>query len=426
MTQPREQPDQASSHARPYHPRGAARALLYSRDREVLIEGPAGTGKTRAVLEKVHLCALKYPGMRALLLRKTRQSMTQSVLVTFETHVLPADSSLADGQSRSTRTSYRYENGSELVIGGMDKASRIMSTEFDLIAVFEGREISQDDWEALLTRLRNGKMPYQQAMIDTNPDAPTHWLNHRASQGSMTRLRSRHQDNPAVTQSYLDTLDQLTGARKLRLSQGLWSASQGAVYDQFDAAVHVVDRFEVPENWRRIRSIDFGFANPFVCQWWAIDPDGRMFLEREIYATRKLVEDHARDIVALSQGMTIEITLADHDAEDRATLARHGVETTAAHKAISPGIQMVQARLRDAGDGRPRVFLMRDSLVKQDASLAEARLPDSTLAEFECYVWDTRVGRELPVDAHNHGLDALRYASAYLDQPSQQLELRVL
>lgn len=411
--------DQLDPSHRPYQPRGAARQLFYCRDLEVLIEGPAGTGKTRAVLEKIHLCASKYPGMRALLVRKTRQSMTQSVLVTFETHVLPEHSPMHEGQSRATRTSYHYTNGSEIVIGGIDIASRIMSSEYDMIGVFEGRELTQEDWESLLTRLRHGAMPYQQALIDTNPDAPSHWLNQRAIVDTMTRLRSRHQDNPRVTATYLSTLDQLSGARRLRLRQGLWSASQGAVYEQWDANVHVVNRFEIPKDWRRIRAIDFGFANPFVCQWWAIDPDGRLYLYREIYATRGLVEDHAKAIVKFSGDENIEATVADHDAGDRATLRRHGVQTIAAHKAIGQGIQLVQARLRKAGDGRPRLMLLRDSLVGIDPQLAEARLPDCTQQEFESYVWDTRRERELPIDANNHGLDALRYAVAYLDAQTQ-------
>jgi uncharacterized membrane protein len=56
--------------------------------------------------------------------------------------------------------------------------------------------------------------------------------------------------------------------------------------------------------------------------------------------------------VALSQGEAIEATVADHDAEDRATLERYGVYTQPATKDVSPGIQAVQARLRRAGDGK--------------------------------------------------------------------------
>ena len=30
-------------------------------------------------------------------------------------------------------------------------------------------------------------------------------------------------------------------------------------------------------------SVDFGFTNPIVIQWWAEDPDGRLYLYRELY-----------------------------------------------------------------------------------------------------------------------------------------------
>ena len=52
-----------------YDPLGGARALLFCREREVLLEGPANTGKSYAGLWKMHLAALKYPGMHGLRLR---------------------------------------------------------------------------------------------------------------------------------------------------------------------------------------------------------------------------------------------------------------------------------------------------------------------------------------------------------------------
>jgi len=59
-------------------PYGAAEELMFCEDPEILMDGPAGTGKTRAVLEKVHWFAIKFPGMRALLVREVRSSMNQS------------------------------------------------------------------------------------------------------------------------------------------------------------------------------------------------------------------------------------------------------------------------------------------------------------------------------------------------------------
>ena len=402
----------------PYRPQGAALDLFHRRDPELLIEGPAGTGKSRAVLEKANLLAWQYPGMRALLVRKTRRSMTESTLVTFEEKVVPADWPILRGPSRATRQSYVYPNGSALVLGGMDRASKIMSSEYDLIAVFEARELTEDDWESLLTRLRNGKMPYQQAIADTNPDAPAHWLNRRAESGAMTRLISRHQDNPALTPEYLACLKHLTGVRNLRLCQGLWAAAEGIVYEDWDPSVHMVDRFPIPADWRRVRSIDFGYTNPFVCQWWAIDNDQRMYMYRQVYATRKLVQDHAEHITELSRNESIEATITDHDAEGRATLERYGLMTQPAHKAVTAGIQAVANRLRAADDGRQRLFLLRDSLVQADARLIESRLPYATEQEFDSYVWSdatTCHGGETPVKLNDHGIDAMRYAVAYVD-----------
>jgi phage terminase large subunit len=305
-----------------------------------------------------------------------------------------------------------------------------MSTEYDRIYAFEATELTENDWELLLTRLRNGKTPYHQAVADVNPGPPSHWINQRARNGKMRRLLSRHEDNPRLYdviigkwtefgRKYLATLDRLSGARLLRLRFGKWAAQQGMVYDGFDTNVHLVKTFRIPSQWRRIRVIDFGYTNPFVCQWWAIDPDGRMYLYREIYHSRRLVEDHAPKIVSLSADEEIEKTIADHDAEDRATLDRHGISTVPAWKAITPGIEAVQARLKIAGDGKPRLMILRDATVERDDFLAEAKRPLSTEQEIESYAYpkgvDGKPIKEEPLKIDDHGMDAMRYAVAYVD-----------
>lgn len=429
-----------------YIPHGAVDALMACRDAEVLVEGPAGTGKTLGGLQKLHIAALKYPGMRGLIVRQTRESMTESVLVTYESGVLPESSPLASGASRAGRAAYVYPNRSTLVIGGIkssgrDNVAKIMSTQYDMIYMPEGTEASEENYEKLLSRLRNGVMPYQQIIVDCNPDRPSHWLNRRAAGGAMTRLLSRHEDNPRMYDQksgawteqgtkYLAILGRLTGARKLRLKDGKWAQAEGLVYEAFDPAIHLVDRFDIPAEWRRIRVIDFGYTNPFVCQWWATDPDGRMFMYREIYRTRTLVEDHAAKIRELSEGERFEATVADHDAEDRATLERHGITTVAALKAVTPGIEAVQARIRKAGDKRPRLFMFNDSLVERDPLLDEAKKPASTAEEIDNYVWpkgtDGKSDKEHPVKVDDHGMDTMRYAVAKIDGLAPTVDVRVI
>jgi phage terminase large subunit len=413
---------------KPYQPYGAAIAYLYDKYGEVLLEGPAGTGKSRVSLEKIHLVCEKYPSTRVLIVRKTRVSCTESVLVTFEEKVLPEGHYLTDGAQRENRRSYQYHNGSSIVVGGMDKASRFMSTEFDIIYVPEATELAESEWESLASRInRPGQIsaiPYNQLIGDCNPDAPTHWLNQRCIAGKTHRHISRHEDNPGLYnhargewttagRAYMETLERLSGVRYARLRQGIWAAAEGLIYEEFDAARHIIDPFAIPPNWRRVRSIDFGYTNPFVCQWWAISPDESWYRYREIYHTQRLVEDHARDILRLSQGERFEDTYADHDAEDRATLERYGIKTTAANKAVSVGIQQVQAMLKPQGNGKPRLFLFRNALVQRDSALVNAKKPTCTEEELPGYIWeppkDGRPAKEVPVKLDDHGVDAMRY-----------------
>ena len=422
-----------------YRPYGSAAELFNHRGPEIILSGPAGTGKSRSCMEKLHMMALMNPGMRGAIIRKTLASLGSTALVTWREHV--ASGVLATGEvnwyggSPQEAASYRYANGSAIVVGGMDKASKIMSSEYDVIYVQEATELTEDDWEALTTRLRNGKVSFQQLIADCNPSVPHHWLKKRADAGRALMLESRHEDNPTLFvdgvlthagADYIGKLDRLTGVRYQRLRRGVWAAAEGLIYEDYDPAIHLIDRFKIPHEWPRYWVIDFGYTNPFVCQWWAEDPDGRLFMYREIYMTGRLVSDHAKAMlkaVTRRDGTWHEpqpaSIICDHDAEGRATLVRElGLSTVAAHKSVTDGLQAVQRRIRLADDGKPRVFLMRDSLVERDASLADAGRPTCTSEEIVGYIWDTHEGKppkEVPVKEDDHGMDGLRYVVAHRD-----------
>src|SRR5882724_7890651 len=128
-----------------YAPRGVLRQLFETRDGEVLVEGPAGTGKSMACLEKMHMCALLNPGMRGLIVRKTLASLGSTALVTWRERVV-AEALLAGvvkfyGGSPQESPQYQYRNGSVIVVGGMDKAIRIMSSEYDLVYCLAGETL---------------------------------------------------------------------------------------------------------------------------------------------------------------------------------------------------------------------------------------------------------------------------------------------
>jgi PBSX family phage terminase large subunit len=394
---------------------------------ELLLVGAAGTGKTLAILAFLHEVAWTYPGARLLIVRKVRADLAESVLVTYERDILGYDNPICANIQRENRMVYRYPNRSIIVIAGMDRPGKALSSEWDIIYAAEATQLKLDDWETLVQRNRSTAVPFQMVIGDTNPDRPDHWLKQRADEGLVTLLNTYHQDNPkywdAQKQDWtsdgvnyvLGKLHRLTGVRRARFLEGKWVIAEGAIYEDWRDEVHVIPRMEIPKHWRRIRVVDFGYTHPFVCQWWAVDGDGRMYLYREIYRTRRLVSDLAAQIKQLSEGEKIEATICDHDAEGMAQLRAAGIQTTPAQKAVKTGIEAVSLRLRDAGDGKPRIFIIRDALVERDLDLEESKLPLCTKDEIPGYVWADSKKKEEPVKEDDHGCDAMRYAAMYLD-----------
>lgn len=423
-----------------YEPRGGARELFLNREPTVLVSGPAGTGKSVAALMKIHLTSLLVPGLVTLLLRQTAASLGASTLRTYERFVaaqeLEAEEVVWFGGSGSKPAAYMYRNGSLIIPGGMDRPGKFLSMDVDRVLIDESNQVSVTAVETVATRLRGKAPTYKQMVLLTNPDHPDHHLLKMAESGRARHIHSLHTDNPylfdrhgnpteAGTQ-YMARLGALTGVRRLRYLDGIWAAAEGLVFEDWRDAVNAVDPFEIPYDWPLFLTVDFGFSNPFVCQWWRTDPDGRLYLTREIHQTQVLVEDHARHIQSImNEHKDTEpppsAIVCDHDAEDRATLERHLKRSTvAAKKQVRRGVQLVSARMRPAGDGRPRLFVFKDAVVGRDLNAEKIDRPRGFLGEVNGYVWETVRGsdgipKEQPVKANDHSMDAARYAVAHLD-----------
>ena len=408
----------------PYEPDGWQQEFIRDKRPVILLTGSAGGGKSRAAGEKVHAYMKKYPRSTGLMLRKAREYASKSIVPFMDRTVIGNDPTVT---MKKVDTVFEYDNGSMLYWGGMkDDAQREglrsigQDGSLDIVWIEEANAFTRDDFNEILARMRGKAAPWRQVILSTNPDHPQHWIyTDLILNGEAKAYYSGALDNKYNPPSYIEFLNRLTGVLKARLVDGLWVQAEGAVYSEWDPSIHVIEPFEVPADWRRVMSIDFGYANPFVCQWWAIDNDGRMYLYREIYMSERLVEDHAGQITQVNGDDLVEMVVADWDAEDRATLERHGVYTEPATKDISPGIQAVKARLAVADDGRPRLFIMRGATVEEDGRVAEMKKPTSTEAEITGYVWpksiDGKPIKEVPVKINDHGMDALRYAVMYVD-----------
>jgi phage terminase large subunit len=292
-----------------YEPYGAALALFNCRDREVLLAGPANTGKSRACLQKLDLAAMLRP-MRGLIIRKVRSTLTQAALVTFNEKVLPAEQSGVYFHHEDQE--YRYASGARIAVAGLDDPRKILSSDYDMVYVQEATELSEVDWGILLSRLRNGVLSYQQLIADCNPSAPDHWLKKRCDRGETTMLESQHADNPTITTEYLQALDKLPGFLYQRLRLGLWVAAEGMFFEELDPGQHYVSSFDPPADWTRWISVDYGFAVPFCALWYARDPGThRIYCYRELYGSGYRDEDQARLIVQHNADERLAMSVLD-------------------------------------------------------------------------------------------------------------------
>jgi len=259
---------------------------------------------------------------------------------------------------------------------------------------------------------------------DTNPDYPEHsikidYVNRSGEQleSGRTRIQSWHfqlEDNTFLTPEYIENLKKSTpkGIWYDRRIKGLWVAAEGIVYEDWNPEFNVCTPFSIPADWQRVRGIDWGFTNPFVMLWGALDPDGRLYIYREYYKSQTLIRDHAKRIhkEAFRDGIEHKqrsylFTVADHDAQDNAELKKYRIHTRPAQKDVLIGIQKVAERLKIRGDGRPRLIIF-DSCT-------------NLKREFGMYRWaerkDGKPVKEEPLKVDDHGPDVVRYIIMELD-----------
>lgn len=294
---------------RPFFSRGTITEIARSRDPELVIEGPADTGKSRGCLEKLHAAATKYPGMRGAMIRKTRKSLRTTAQVTYERWVCP------DGAARLWNDEeYRYPNKSRIYCLGMDDPERVKSLELDMAYVQEVSELTEEDYEILTTRVtgRGAVMPYTQLIADMNPVDPNFWLYKREAAGNVRFLQARHEDNPSITPERIAALDRLTGYRHKRLRLGLRVAAEGMYFEEWEPALHLVENVEIGKDWPRWITVDYGFAVPFCALWLTRSPETRrIYVYRELYATGIRDEQQARAIAQANEGERVEVVVGD-------------------------------------------------------------------------------------------------------------------
>ena len=402
-----------------FTPYGAARQAFLCHDPEMILAGPADTGKTLALLNKLHICACKYPRASIVIARRQLTDTFGTVLQTFQNKVIPQE--LETGQVRvyggAKAEWFDYPNGSRIWIAGLDKAGKILSAEHDIIYVNQAEEVGLPDWEILTTRTtgRAGHMPYSQTIGDCNPAQPTHWIRTRAREGRLTFIESSHRDNPELYdqktgnltpegERRIGRLHGLTGSRRLRLALGLWAAPEGAIYDVFDEERHKVKAFVPPLHWPRVVGIDpLGAFTAAV--WLAYDPDSSVLnVYREYYEPfGTTTTGHVHNILEASKSEAIFAWTGGAPSERQQRLDFAGA-----------GIPLREPGMGDLWVGIDRVY----QLLKDFALVVHDSCPQllSEIGGYRRRLKDGVPTENIEDKETFHLLDALRYAVVWLTE----------
>ena len=378
----------------------------------VLLTGSAGGGKSRIAAEKLHGYCLKYPGAFALLVRKTRVSLTKGSLLFLNETVIGTDPRVRQYESKDY---FRYANGSILAYAGLeDKEQRERLKSIgpkggvDIVWGEEATELEEADHNALRARMRGRAAHWRQLLYSCNPDAPTHWIYSRLIVGGQAKVfYSGRQDNTYNPADYDATMNSLTGVDDLRLNKGQWVQASGVVYDMWSEQGNVTEDAEyIPDGGDVLWSVDDGYSgsldsatghytansHPRVFGLYQLRHDGTLCRFAESYAVGMLSEHHIAHVQSLGYPEPEYAVVDSSAAELRGRLAEQGIGSYGGTHTVEEGIKVLRRFIAPDANGYRRL--------KVHPRCAHFR------AEIVSYCYDQQTGK--PVKQFDHGPDECR------------------
>ena len=121
-------------------------------------------------------------------------------------------------------------------------------------------------------------------------------------------------DNPYLAEDgqYEANLLGLPETQRRQLLEGDWTVADGAAFSEWQSDVHVCKPFEIPDDWRRFRSCDYGYSSYSAVHWFAIDPSYEtLYVYRELYVSKHTGRDLALAVLEAETGDNIQYGVLD-------------------------------------------------------------------------------------------------------------------
>ncbi len=288
---------------------------------EALYGGAAGGGKSDALLIEA-LRQVNIRHYKALILRKTYPQLSELEERSAELYprIYPGC------KYNSSKHFWKFPSGALIYFGAMQHTKdriKYQGKRYDFIAFDELTHFTWDEYSYMFSRNRPsapGTRVYLRAT--TNPGGIGHgWVKERfitaappfttiVTEMEVTKpdgtvekmerdrifIQSTVFDNKKLLENdpnYIANLASLPQAERDALLYGNWDSFDGQVFTEFknnpkgyDTGIdtHVINPFEIPADWKRFISFDFGFSHPYSVGFWAIAPrSGTLYRYYEIY-----------------------------------------------------------------------------------------------------------------------------------------------
>ena len=304
------------------------RDFFMSENRHIGYGGARGGGKSWAMRRKFVMLAMRYPGLRLLLLRRTLPELR-------ENHVQPLLAELTGyAKYNDTEKAFTFPNGSRLVLGYCDAERdvyRYQGQEYDVVGLEEATHFTETQMRFLTTCNRSTRTDFKPRMYYTsNPGNVGHnWFKRLFIDRDYSEtenpedyifIPAKVYDNTVLMETnpeYVRTLEALPGDMRRAMLDGDWDIFAGQYFPEFRREIHVIKPIELPDYWRRFRSLDYGL-DMTACYWWAVDLQGKCYIYRELHQPGLTLSQAAQKIVELTpEGEEITYTVASPDLWNR-------------------------------------------------------------------------------------------------------------
>ena len=284
------------------YPSARQQLFLEDKHRYIAFGGARGGGKSWAVRVKAVLLAFRYPGIKIMIVRRTYPELRAN-------HITPMRLMLGDNAVYKDSTKeFTFPTGSVIMFRHCSNSTDIdkyQGTEVDVLFLDEATQLTEEEYDRFKACVRGVNNFPKRVYLTCNPGGVGHGFVKRLFVDRAYKenenpddyffIKSLVTDNKALMESdpeYIKQLEALPPKLKKAWLYGDWNIFEGQFFEDFKDApehyrdrkfTHVIEPFDIPCDWRIVRSFDFGFRKPFSCDWWAIDYDGRAYLILQLY-----------------------------------------------------------------------------------------------------------------------------------------------